>query len=179
VLSKVRNWASRVAAKRQQEKLDVYKPTERLLYSYFDGTKMVKADPLVLYKKMMDIGPELSINIKISSSPMKEAGKAYADMVEQIRGIFGIKILEEGGLTELETAALLDHFLVYCDTVKKNSRFSPISSTSSEAAPVSSVDDQPTPSFSDSGSTASAPITAAPPSWPQEPASPSAPSNLP
>lgn len=142
---------------------DVFNPTERKIYSYFDGEKTVKADPMALYKKIAGIGPELSIDIKVAQSRSKDNVKAHTQAMEKVRGIFNIKPFEEGGLTEAELQALLDHFLTYCEGVKKNSKMFTTSLPSSEASPTSTEPAvqiiQPS---SGSGSTANAAFTAEP-----------------
>lgn len=155
---------------------DVYHPRDRMIYCYFDGQQEVAADPLLLYRSMMDVGPELSINIKVANSPMKDAGAAHVKMLEQIRGIFGVRPYEQGkgGLTEHETVSLLDHFLLYCSSIKKNMKPSVTSSVSPAAASADSpAAPPPTPSISDSGSIAAGLSTAPPPPPPSGPVSPS------
>ena len=144
-----------------EEPYDIYRPKERLIYQYWDGSKMVCADPMVLYKRMMAVGPELSIHIKVSQSTSKDAGKAHEALVVKTREIFSVKTLDENGLTEVEAIELLDHFLTYCEHVKKNSSAFLTSSTSS--APSESSGESPsTGNSSASGSTAEGPSTAEP-----------------
>lgn len=151
-----------------------YHPRERMIYSYWDGQKTVHADPMVLYKRMMTHGAELSVDMKVSQSASKDAGKAHDSMVQKVREIFVVKTLEEGGLAELEVLELLDHFLLYCEDVKKNSNLSPISPTPTPppTAP-SSAGPSATASSSDSGSTANVSNTAVPAPLPSERVSPS------
>lgn len=157
------------------ETYNVYALGERLIYHYFDGQQMVAADPLVVYKAMMDVGPELAIDIKVSLSPLKEARTANDNLLKNIRKIFNVKPFAEGGLTDVETAGLLDHFLVFCAQLKKNSSPSAISSMPSADSNATSANGPPTLRTSDSGSTASVPSTAAPEPLPSGPASPSVP----
>jgi hypothetical protein len=161
-----------------EERYDTYRPREQLIYHYWNGAEMVKADPIRIYKKMSEVGTELSANIRISSSPSKGAPAAYDAMVRQIRTVFGLKPFDEGGLSDLDSCGLLDHFLIYCSMLKKNSSPSPTSSTSTEASKTSSAPPAPpTSSSSDSGSTASGPSTEGPASSPTEPPSPTEPSS--
>lgn len=143
------------------DRFDVYKPRERLIYKYWDGKKLVSADPLVLYKRMMERGPELSIDIKVSTSASKDAAKAHESLVKGIREVFQVKTLEEGGITDLEAMDVLDHFLIYSEMVKKNSRPSQTLSAKLEDSVSPPVDGQATSNSSDSGSTENAPSTAA------------------
>lgn len=147
-----------------QESYDVYLPQDREIYSYFDGEKVVRVDPMPIYKKIMAIGPELSVDIKVARSPMKDAQKAHGAAVRKIREVFSIKEFDKGGLTEQESMDLLDHFLDYADSIKKNSSTSVISPPETslptsvplpDLSGVGSVPNQPTTNTSDSGSTVS------------------------
>ncbi len=148
--------------KRNNERVDIYRLDERMIYRYFDGQKEVAADPQVIYKRMANIGPELSVNIKVANSQHKDAGKAHNNLVAQIRGVFQVKPLDEGGLTELETAQLLDHFMIYIDELKKKSNLCATSLSNSAATGPSSEESPATSNSSGSGSTASAFSTAEP-----------------
>ena len=149
-----------------------YSVNERLIYQYFDGTKVVRADPLILFKKVMNVGLELSVDMKVANSPMKSAGESYTKAVGKIRSLFAIKPFEEGGLTEVESFGLLNHFLDYCEQVKKNSSFFVTSSNKWATASAKSSDQTTTP-ISESGSTASDSSIDEPPKSPSEPESPS------
>ena len=159
---------------RRQDRFDLYKPSERMIYQFWNGKQVVLDDPMLLYKRMMDVGPELSINIKVANSPMKGAGEAHSKMLEQIRSIFQVEPLAAGGLTEYETVSLLDHFLLYCATVKKNWRsFATLPANPVAASANSSDTNPPTEKPSASGSTASETSTAEPLPLPTGQASPS------
>ncbi len=73
--------------------------------------------------------------------------------MESARGIFDVKSFDQGGLGEVETLALLDHFIDYVESVKKNTRTLPIPSNPMvESIPISEAV-PPTPPISASGST--------------------------
>lgn len=136
---------------------DIYSPKERKIFSYFDGKRTVQADPLALYKRVMDKGPSLSIDIAVSQSQSKDAAKAQKELVENIRKIFNIEFLTneiecEGTLTDVEVLNLLDMFMDYTADVKKNSKTSLIMPTTTLPSSTSK-DDQATINTSDSGST--------------------------
>lgn len=139
----------------QQPLDDVYSIDQRVIYTYWDGKKMVKADPMILFKNMMAMGADLFIEIKVSMSDSKDAAKAFDSSVDKIRKIFSVEPLSEnGGLTEAETLNLFDHFLVYVDRLKKNSKTSQISPTATSAASRGSTAESPAmPSTWVSGST--------------------------
>lgn len=116
----------------QRRDVDYYKPKERLLYKYFDGMKTITADPMVLYRRLMEKGTDLSLDMQVASSMSKDRFKARVSMIEKIRFIFSIKSLEEGGLTEAECENLIDHFVSWCENLKKKlnqSQTSPIATS--------------------------------------------------
>lgn len=166
---------SGAAAEETRRLPDTYKPTERVIYNYWDGEKMIRADPMVLFKAIMAAGADLWIDIKVSMSEMKDAPKAFDNAVKKIRGIFNVKSLTDGGLTEAETLNLFDSFLVYVEELKKNSKTFPTLPTATSVPLGNSTGaSPPTPNTSDSGSTDNVPLTVAPSMSPSEPASPSA-----
>jgi hypothetical protein len=146
----------------------VYKPEQRQIYKYWDGTAWVLADPLVIYQRMAAVGPELYIDMKLSESISKDAHLGRKNLLAKIRKIFDLAEYADGkGLTQAETVALLHHFIVYCEYVKKNYSPSPTSAAapSPSTPPPASADAAPaTPTSSPSGSSDAEPSTA-----PQEP----------
>lgn len=154
---------------------DAYRPDQRHIYHYWNGSEMIKADPLCLFRAVMDVETELEIDIRVSRSPSKDARKAHEAVLSKIRQVFSVKSLENGGLTEVETIGLLDHFMGYCGWVKKNSRVS--QTESAETSPDSRqfiAEAPPTLNGSASSSIASEPSISDPTRSPSEPASPSA-----
>ena len=158
-----------------KDPLEIYQPSERLIYKYFNGESLVLADPLQLYKKVMHCGAELSVDLKVSASQSKAAAQGHDKAVAKIRDVFGLKPFDQGGLSELECLDLLDHFLYFCDHIKKKSNPLRTMSTpsvglngTSETAPI-------TPSTSDSGSAEKEPSTEKPEPSVMEPPLPSAP----
>lgn len=158
-----------------EDDYSVYHPGEQKIYHYWDGQKYVNADPLRLFKRLMDIAPELAVDIQVSTSSLakdKDAIKASDKVAEKLYKIFDVKRVEEGGLTEAKMSELLDHFLLYCEIVKKNSPPLPTMPPSG-ARIFTSNGNPPTSNTSDSGSTAKPTSTAKPEPSPSEPASPS------
>lgn len=124
-----------------EERYDYWTPGERMIFRYFNGSKTVAADPLVLYKRMMEVWPELSIDINVSISPLKEAPEAHNKAVQKIRKIFAVGTLEEGGLTDVECFQILEQFQTYSGWVKKNSRVSAIQPEEISGASDSSTEE--------------------------------------
>lgn len=142
---------------RREDAFDLYRPKDRLIYSYFDGQRVVKADPMVLHKRLMEVGPDLSVEMKVAASESKDAATYHGKLIERIRKIFDVKTLTEGGLGEVETTELLDHFLTYCGRIKKKDSPPPTSPGATSPPSASSpVANPATPSSSPSGSTANA-----------------------
>ena len=145
------------------DRLDVFAPGERLIYKFFDGSKQRAVDPLPLYKRLKDVWPELSADIKgARMEQSKFCDAAYDGMVQKCYRVFEVQPFNQldGGLSEIEVLNLLDHFLAYTGGVKKNLNRPP---TSAEATPASTAsspaEESPTPSTSDSGSTEGVPST--------------------
>lgn len=136
--------------------LDLYHPKERLIYAYFNGKEIVKADPMILYRKFKDKEVLIDSAIKAIRGPeSKWKGPERINFIKYIREIFDLKPFEEDGLTELELSDLFNHFLTYCGDVKKNSSPSQTSSTPTEDSKNSSEADQVISNSSDSGLTKS------------------------
>lgn len=174
-----RFWEWLTTWSKPKDDLAVWSPQEREIYTYFDGTKLVKGDPQLLYRAMMEVGAELSVDIAVASSPSKDWRQAEDNAAKKIRGIFNLKPLEEGGLSTPELANLLKHFWSYCESVKKAESPSRTSSASTVAqTPTSEDAKSPIAPGSPSGSIASAASTAVPVLSPMEPELPSAPSKL-
>lgn len=161
-------WLKTFFVSHTADSYDFYHPGQRKIYRYFDGQKEVNVDPLLLYRTMMAVGPELQIDYKVSRSPSKDASKAHEEMLAKLRNIFQVKSLNEGGLTESELVDLWDHFLIYTETVKKNSRESVMSSKPTVVSSDISAKPPATSSFSDSGLTVKESVSAEPQPLPLE-----------
>lgn len=142
----------------------IYDGADKGIFVFFDGKETVHADPLVLYRRIMDVAPGLDADIKGGRSALKSAPACHLSAVDTIRDIFNIDHPVNdfdcsGTLTEIQCMALLDGFLKYCDSVKKNS---PLTSTSAEVPspsgePSNGIIPPLTPSPSGSGSTVTEP----------------------
>ena len=168
-----------VRPKKPLERYDVYRPEERYIYHYWDGSRMVAADPLELYKRVSGIGTELSIDMKVAQSESKASKDAHASMLDKIRAIFDIAppvspIDCTGTLSQIELVDLFDHFMLFAEGVKKNSRKSPTSFTAIlPPSKPSSNASQAISSSSGSGSTGEGPSTDGPARSPMGPPLPS------
>ncbi len=148
------NWIKSWFVQSSTEPFDIYHPKERTIFHYWNGEKVIDADPLPLYKKMMEVGPELKVDLQVSNSQLKDAPIAHDKAIGKIRKIFTLKSFDEGGLTEVETIALLEHFLIFCEYKKKGGNQPPTSQTeTSPPTPPSSDGSQAMENTSPSGST--------------------------
>lgn len=146
---------------------------DRLIFSYFDGQKTRRADPLEIQFALADYPDDLDAELGAASNQglaehqPKEVNQATKRVIEAIRTVFAVKPYGEGGLTGRECVGLLFSFFAFvADLKKKEERLRP--SPSPTASPASS----PTPNTAGSTSTASASSTGAPSQSPS--ASPSA-----
>lgn len=178
MFTKLLNWLLR----RTEE--DIYRAKERLIYQYWDGERIIKADPQVLFKRIMEHGPELSIDLKVGRSTLKGAKESHDRALQTIRTAFEIKAPDPSKpldcsnvLTELEVERTLDDFLSWVDKLKKKL---PTTPTPVEAAlpntESSSAASPPTANGLASGSTATAVSTEQPTPSPLEQESLSEPS---
>jgi hypothetical protein len=150
--------------------LATYKPSERVIFEYWNGKDIVREDPLVLYERFMKHYAELKVEIQVAESPSKNAAEMQLAALERIQDIFKVKSLGgDGGLTRTETMDLLGRFMDYVTTVKKNSeRYQALFPPIPDSQPSSSEKDQPTSSSSDYGSTEKPLETSEPTRSPQE-----------
>lgn len=148
-------WPSRKESVVTPPTLDVWKPSERLIFTYFRGKDLneVAADPMPIYRKVKDIQQEVNADLILARSKMKGNLEGYKLAAKRIRGAFNLIPFEEGGLTELECIDLYNAFWAFVGTEKKNT---PNSTTTSEATstptPTSSNGDSPATSSTPSGS---------------------------
>lgn len=90
-----------------------------MAFTYFDGTSEIKVDPLIIYDKILQNKEEIYISSAIARSKSQSNKKAQECLVKNIRDIFNIKPLVEGGLMDIEVIGLLNHFLiVYMVTIR-------------------------------------------------------------
>lgn len=150
------------------ERYDLYLPSERRIYSFFDGYKTLHADPMVLYKRIMDVGPELSVMVKVANSAHKDARSEYDKLITRLREIFNLKTpdafaMDKGGLNEEAVMELFDHFMTYIGLQKKSLKTPPTSPMVTPPPFSPSLDaSQPTQSGLASGLTEDAYSTAEP-----------------
>lgn len=149
---------------------DVYRPRERRIWTYFNGERMVVADPQMLWSAIVAVGPSLSLDFKVAASISQDAPNAHTRVVATIRRIFklrdmvdGFELPQEGTLTNGEACDLFDAFVIYVQKLKKNSPPTAIfAETTSPPIASSSAEGPATKPGSPSGSCATATNIASP-----------------
>lgn len=131
---------------------------ERGIFDYWDGKRHRRADPMAVLRSLND-HPEFDL---ASTPQLAESGALEAVKItcDASRAAFGIKTLDEGGLTEVECIDVMVAFFDFCAALKKNSRAMPTSPEPTELPPS---DASTIPPGSGSGSIASEPTAALPP----------------
>lgn len=153
---------------------EVYPERKRRIFKYHNGDRVIWADPLVLKKRLMEVAPALAIDIKVAESPSKDWYTAHGQMIQKICDIFKLHKadpfnMEKGGLSEDQIPAVLENFLAYEETQKKNMKTSATSLTPLAGSKTSSEENQPTKSSLVSGSTENESSIEEPESLPTEP----------
>ncbi len=148
-----------------------FRPEDRFIFHYFDGTKIVRRDPMEIDTRLEPFWAELRVDLQLASpdsmsSPADKA-KARAEVITKVKAVFDVESLsQDGGLTLAEQVGLLNGYLVWSGRVKKNS--SPLP-TSAEVEPTASPPSLDAPSVTsngtDSGSTVPEALTGEPQSW--------------
>lgn len=98
-----------------RERYDLYYPQKRLIFHYFNGTATVPADPMTLYRKLVEQGVDMAKNLHAFHAATNEraALTAHDELVKQVNAAFNLKPFEEGGVTSIETLAIWDQFLKF------------------------------------------------------------------
>jgi hypothetical protein len=97
----------------------------RFVFKYHDGTRDRYADPVAIMRAMTS-HPTLDLEQNLAefqSEDSKLRNEASLVLVESTREIFGLHPFSEehpNGLTELETLDILNAFIEYTETLKKN-----------------------------------------------------------
>lgn len=102
-----------------------FRKTQREIFRYWDGLRWRAIDPMVVFRSMSshpEFNPEVHIPL-LASDNLELQQQAAPIAVAATRQIFGIEAFadgHEGGLTELETLAVLNDFCEFADGLKKN-----------------------------------------------------------
>lgn len=108
----------------------------RLLFRYWNGSRFVSEDPFTLLRALVSSSKiDLDSDLQLLDVPdIKVVTRKVGQLAEEIREIFQLKPLSNGGLSELECVNLLIQFINYLERVKKNGDARLTSDTSSDSA---------------------------------------------
>jgi hypothetical protein len=179
--NKPRLAGKRRTVKASGPKVELFRPQERLIFKFWDGTSERRVDPLQVCNDLtVQSGGTFEQDLKIAQLEMPADGKAAVAVAEAngrltqlVQKVFGIAPYhydsatgKETGLTNPECLAILFALSAWLDDVKKKWV------DSKTSAPDSSAGPSPTPNTSASGSTGAGPSTdSAPPSPAASPSS--------
>ena len=140
----------------------------RGIFRFWNGRRWVGVDPIPVARALLS-HPEFAWDEtpKLTDDPDVEvAADAIRISAAAVRDAFGIKPLEQGGLTEAECCQILWAFREYLGIVKKNGSGPLISPEPTESA--ASDNESLMNAGSDSGSTGSESVTSGPGKlWPE------------
>ena len=142
-----------------------FRPGEQEIFHYWDGERMVAADPLRIHRELhqfpdLHLGLDLKLIQTESDEAARDAAKSLTRIVEAVRQVFRLKSPTEEngtikGYTDAACLELLTAFGVFLVDLKKKYNPSPMSAPPSEEP--SSADPSATPNLSDSGFTVTEP----------------------
>jgi len=125
----------------------------RFIFSYWNGSKIVKADPMVLWRSLQQHADFSEADFRLMKVDALRDSLVHK-LANVVRDVFDIKSPDDGGLTELETLEVLRSFIEYTGFQKKSGE--PMQTLQQPAADTSegSTADRNTNDSSDSTSTA-------------------------
>lgn len=126
-------------------------PTNRNIFNFHDGRTWRRADPMAIARRLA-ADSKLAANLQIGQQDDEFGRQAFDEALAAIRGAFGVKTFEEGGLAEEDTLALYVQFSRFVQHLKKTApnwrsepSSSPAASTSAASAMPSGVESSSTP----------------------------------
>ena len=147
----LRNWIIRKLTERR-----------RRLFVYWDGRQTVRADPMVIMRRMSDhetFDPDNDYK-RLKNPNSAARGRALEHLAQVSRDVFDLPTFDgRNGLTELELLHLLTQFNASMAALKKNMQPSPEFPPSTGPSPMGS-DSMPESNTSDSLASGSIPQTA-------------------
>jgi hypothetical protein len=165
MFSWVKKWFVKEEVKKEDSKInqevkipsdeEIYKPKERFIFKYWNGQKVIYADPMILYKRVVEKWADLSVDLTLAHSNHSEAPKGHTLAIDKVRKIFNVDSPEDievkRTLSDNECLQLLDNFLIFVGELKKNSSPSQTTSKPLEECKTISKEDLPTHSTSACG----------------------------
>lgn len=119
MFSKLVSWLKSWFAKPVKESTysyDTYHPGKRLIFTYWDGEKEIKADPQALYKKFLLIGKDLYADMKAyKEANIQEGIPIHDSIVKRLRDTFNLRAYEQNGLLDGEVVELFEQYIDFCE----------------------------------------------------------------
>lgn len=145
----------------------MFKPQQRKIYRYWNGTKEVCADPMRLSQRLMSDYPKestLEHDYKLLQIDKPESIEALARIAQCARNVFRLAEIDDdgNGVTDEEAIMILVDFSGYLDSVKKNMYVMPTLPKSTVPTSCDGEANQTTKPISVSGSTETVPLPAVP-----------------
>ena len=139
-----------------------YKPNDKRIFPYFDGTRWRKGDPLVLHRALLENkSTELAFDPGVAAIPNLEGMKAVGRLAKAVRESFDVPPVEKGGLTEIECLLLFAEFGKFIQQLREDA--GPLA-YSPGPSPASAAKDSPIPNLSAFGKPPAGPAATPPPS---------------
>jgi hypothetical protein len=103
----------------------------RFIFSYWNGSRIVKGDPMVLWRSLQQHDDYREEDFKLMKVPALRE-ELIGKIAAVVRSVFNIRLPNDGGLTELECFELLRAFIVYTGFQKKSGDLTQSLPTTSE-----------------------------------------------
>lgn len=143
---------------------------QRGIFRFWDGSHWRAADPLAVFRAL-DEHPALVQDLHYRQADDQNP-QAIGIVADAVRLAFGVKKIEDGGLTELECRNLLIDFYAWTDALKKNIKAPPINASHTAPPPWPTTNGTDTNFKSDCGSTDTGPKCDTPTASPAASATP-------
>jgi hypothetical protein len=123
-----------------------YADSEREIFVYWDGTRERKGDPLAIHRALLTMDPEKEFDIKtdpqVTAVPTIAGLRATGRLAGAVRKAFGIRTVDEGGLTDGECLRLFVQFGSLIRELQEDAR--PLANSPPPTAAAPLVGDCPT-----------------------------------
>lgn len=99
----------------------------RGIFVFYDGKRWRRSDPFVIYRGIYEVpgfDPDTALPT-LNQGDARQKLKSAEKIAAAVRHVFGVKQLEDGGLTDLECVQLLGDFFEFSDDLKKSTEPQP------------------------------------------------------
>ena len=91
----------------------------RYIYTYWNGHRIAKADPMVIWRDLQAHEEYRQDDFKLMKVP-ELRNEIIGKLAKVVRGVFNVAGPDSGGLTELECLDVLTEYITYTGFQKKN-----------------------------------------------------------